>query len=339
MYSSSAGFIPSLVIAGIVLILSWWKLSHSGHYGESGRLGILHTIGVGAASFAVAFSVLNLALQPHAVSLKLVSQEVASGVLALRVISVTAAITFGRLMLAGMREEKFVIGTSSLSGDYSEDKKLLEVEKKRRANWPVEVIVTDATVLLLVLCLLWALQILGRHSLSIDLLNWSFAFSSDDLFMAASYRAERKVLPPRFDKTLIWIWRITTLALFCRVVFQQFAAWLASWLIVLIMFYAFWPWLHYLANNFVLWIFSIFAGLGKMFEGEGAEEVPAGELPGRRNQADSQSVNPTTAAPFRLYREVKQVLTNRPSSRELDADQKDAIPKDPPDVNQTQGGQ
>jgi hypothetical protein len=118
MYSSMAGIIPSLIVAGLVLILSWIALSHSAHYRSSGRLGSSYAIGAGAASFAVAFSVLNLAVQWHAINASLVAQELAKGVLVLRVISVTAAVTFVRLMLVGMQEEKFIIPASSLSGDY-----------------------------------------------------------------------------------------------------------------------------------------------------------------------------------------------------------------------------
>jgi hypothetical protein len=295
MYSSMAGIIPSLIVAGLVLILSWIALSHSAHYRSSGRLGSSYAIGAGAASFAVAFSVLNLAVQWHAINANLAAQELAKGVLVLRVISVTAAVTFVRLMLVGMKEEKFVISASSLSGDYREkDHKLFEEERNRQAKWPVERAAGQATALLLVLCLLWALQIIGRNSLSIDFLNWSFAFSSDDFFMAASYRAERGVLPPRFDATLIWIWRITTLTLFCLVAFQQFAWWLASLIIVLTIFFLILPRLNYIGNQILLRISSWATGLEKSL---GMEEVFAEESAGRPNQEDPQSANPATASP------------------------------------------
>jgi hypothetical protein len=113
-----------------------------------------------------------------------VAQELANGFLALRVISVTAAVTFVRLMLAARKEEKFIIDSALITGDPEKDSKLYDKEKERQANWPVGRIASQATILLLVLCLLLALQALGRNSLAIALLNWSLAFSSDDFFMA-----------------------------------------------------------------------------------------------------------------------------------------------------------
>jgi hypothetical protein len=271
MYSSTAGLILSLIIAGLVLISSWVILFNYASNENSGRLGPSYAIGAGAASFAVVFSVSNLALQPHAINASQVTKELASGFLALRVISVIAAATFARLMLAAREEEKFVIDMSLITGDREKDSKLLDEEKKRQANWPVGQIASQATVLLLVLCLLLALQALRRDSLAIALLNWSFAFSSDDFFMAASYRVERGVLPPLFDKTLIWIWRITTLVLFCWVAFQQFRWW-AIMIIVPVVFFLFLPKLASLLKE-------MFVSLGSMVAPMHCGELPDDDEP------------------------------------------------------------
>ena len=264
-YSSTAGLILSLIIAAIVLISSSVILFNYASDENSGRLGPSYAIGAGAASFAVAFSVSNLALQPHAINAGLVAQELANGYLALRVISVIAAATFARLMLAAREEKKFIL--PDVTGDPEKDSKLLDEEKKRQANWPVGQIASHATVLLLVLCLLLALQALRRDSLAIALLNWSFAFSSDDFFMAASYRVERGALPPLFDKTLIWIWRITTLVLFCWVAIQQFRWW-AIMIIVPVVFFLF---LHKLVSL----LKEMYVSVGSMVAG-----MHCGELPG-----------------------------------------------------------
>jgi hypothetical protein len=266
MYSSTAGVIPSLIIAGLVLILSWIMPSRLSLW--KGRLGASYAIGAGAASFAVAFTVLNLAVQWQVVSVSLVGKEVANGALALRVISVTAAIMFVRIIREGMNEPEFTVSVTEYE-DWPEDwpdfvytsspedasldsSELFAGEELRRADWPVERRASQATALLLVLCLLWALQVLGRDSVSIALLNWSFAFSSDDFFMAASYRAEREVLPPRFDARLIWVWRITTLTLFCFVAFQQFAWWQASLIIVPTAYFLLLPKLTEIGNKMSL---------------------------------------------------------------------------------------
>src|SRR5215831_17494466 len=224
MYSSTAGLLPSLVLAGLALLASLIL--------RSGRLSAFHAIGAGAASFAVSFSILNLAVQAPALTRGLLSQELENGVLVLRVISVTAALAFLRLMIAAAREEGF-----SLAGDpYGEDDHILYKEQYRRSQWPSEQIASQATVLLLVLCLLWALPLLGRTSLLIALLNWAFAFTADDFFMAASYRVEREVKPPKFDAVLIWSWRTLTLVLFGLVMFQQFSRWVAFLILILVVF-------------------------------------------------------------------------------------------------------
>jgi hypothetical protein len=62
MYSSTAAIILSLIIAALVLIISLIILFNYASNIKSGRLGPSYAIGAGAASFAVAFSVLNLAL-------------------------------------------------------------------------------------------------------------------------------------------------------------------------------------------------------------------------------------------------------------------------------------
>ncbi len=280
MYSSTAGSIPSLIIAGLVLIFSWIVLSNSAHYRESGVSGGSHAIGAGAASFAAAFSVINLALQWHVFSRNLVGQEIAHGVLALRVVSVTGALAFGFLMLVAMREPKFVVPMDLLSGDWDVDSKLFEEYRKRVGKWPVVAAVSQATVLSLILCLLWALQMLGRDSLAIALLNWSFAFISDVFFMAASYRAEKGVLPSRVDATLIRAWGVTTFALFCFVAFQQFAVWQACLIITLVTFFLLWSTLDRIRNRVLLRALSWLKGFGK---GLGLE----GEITGP-DQEDSQ---------------------------------------------------
>jgi hypothetical protein len=266
MYSSMAGIIPSLAIAGLVLILSWTVISHSTHYSAAGPLGASHAVGAGAVSFAAAFSVLNLALQWNVVSQALVGQEIGDGMLALRVISVTAAIAFERLMLVVMKEPKFVVQSNRISGDWKVDRNLLEEYKKQVGKWPVQAAVSQGTVLLVVLCLLWALQVLRRDSLSIALLNWSFAFVSGAFFMAASYRAERGVLPTRFHATLIWAFGTTTFALYCSVALQQFEVWQACLIIGPASFFLLWSGLDRLRNRVMLRILSALAGFGKAFE-------------------------------------------------------------------------
>ncbi len=253
MYSSTAGIIPSLVIAGTVLILSWIVLSRSTHYSETGPLGVTYALGVATASFAAAFSVLNLAVQGHVVSQGLIGKEIGNGILALRVISITAAIAFGLLMrFATTRVPKFVIDANQISGDWKVDRKLFEEYEQQIGKWPVATAASQGTVLLLVLVLLWVLQMEGRYSLSIALLNWSFALVSDVFFMAASYRADRRVLPTLFHATLLWAFGVTTVALFCSVAFQQFPAWRACLMITLVTFFLLWSRLYRLANIVML---------------------------------------------------------------------------------------
>ena len=76
MYSSTTGIIPSLIIAGLVLVFSWRMIAHSNKSNETGSLGGSHALGASAASFAAAFSVLNLALQWQVVDPKFIGQEV-----------------------------------------------------------------------------------------------------------------------------------------------------------------------------------------------------------------------------------------------------------------------
>jgi hypothetical protein len=72
--------------------------------------------------------------------------------------------------------------------------------------------------------------------LSIALLNWAFAFTIDDFFMAASYRLERKVQPPGFDAGLMRIWSTITFTLACIVLFQQSAWWQACIILASVVF-------------------------------------------------------------------------------------------------------
>jgi hypothetical protein len=216
MYSSTTGIVPSLVIAGLALLASLLL--------RLGRLSAFHAVGAGAAALTASFSLLNLAVQPSAVTIALLSKELEDGTLALRVISITAASAFVRLMIAGAKEESFFL----IGDPYGDDVNTVEKEEYRRRQWPPEQILNQASVLLLILCLLWALPLLSRASLLIALLNWAYAFTVDDFFMAASYRVEREVRPPKIDGVMIWIWRTLTLVLFGLVMFQQFSWWLAS---------------------------------------------------------------------------------------------------------------
>jgi hypothetical protein len=226
MYSSTAGLYPSLILAGLAFLASLIPLH------RSARLSTFHAIGAGAASFAAIFSVLNLLVQLDALTRTLLVSDLASGRLALRVISITAAVAFLRLTVAGAKEADF-----SIAGDYY-GIDVYNVEKQwQKETSPPEQLVGQATVLSLVLCTLWTLTLLNRISLLIAVLNWAFAFTADDFYMAASYRLERKVQPPAFDAVLIWIWRTLTVVLFGLVMFQQFTWWLAGLAIALVVFF------------------------------------------------------------------------------------------------------
>jgi hypothetical protein len=226
---------------------------------------------VGAAAFAAVFAVLNLALQWDVVSRKLVGQEISNGVLALRVISVTAAIAFGLLLRAVMRAPKFVVDSTRLSGDWNEDRNLLKEYRTQAGRWPVQAAVSQGLVLLLVLCLLWTLQVLHRDSLSVALLNWCFAFVVDAFFMAASYRAERGAQPTPFHTAVILVFGTTTVVLFGTVTFQQFAVWQACLMIALTTFFLLWASLYHLANVVMLRILSALTGFGKALEVDGGD--------------------------------------------------------------------
>lgn len=262
MYSPTTAVTPSLIIAGAIFILSWLALSQSARYRDSGPLGATHAVGAAAAAFAVTFAVLNLALQWHVVNRNLVSQEITNGVLALRVISVTGAIAFGLLIPVAMREPKFVVRSTQVAGDWEIDRQLLKAHEQKVGKWPVQESVSQGTVLLLVLCLLWVLQVLRRDSLAIALLNWSFALVCDVFFMAASYRAERRVRPTLFHAMLLWAFGTTTFIMFCTVAFQQFAWWLACLIIASATYFLLWPGFYHFANWTMLRTSSVLRGWG-----------------------------------------------------------------------------
>lgn len=251
MYSSTAGWIPSLVIAVVVLVPSWKVLADIRHDSELGEVFGPHALGLGAAAFCAVFAVLNLLVQPNVITGPLLHAEVENGALALRVVSVTAAPTFVVLLLAALKTPKFVV---DFSGQRPEDDRVRLREYERQLKrWPVGTALSQATVLLLLLCALWDLQIRRQDSVTIALLSWSFLLTVDVFFMAASYRAERGVLPTTFHGMLLLIVGTVTFGLFCSVVFQRFATWLAVVMVLLVVFFLILPGIARFANRGLIW--------------------------------------------------------------------------------------
>jgi hypothetical protein len=216
MFSYAVGVVPSAII-GLVTgaICVPWTLRQN-------RLHPSFTVGIAAAAFSVAYSILNLLLQIEHVSVGHLRVEIADGRLALRVTSVVVGVSFCLVLRRLAKEEP--VPESSGGADPDLDYRIYLAER-RRGPWPMESAAAQGVLFMLVLVGLWAFVITSRSSTVTALMNWSFAFIVDDFAMATNYVAYRRVPPPRLDALKIALGSSFTFALFLVALFQEFASW------------------------------------------------------------------------------------------------------------------
>jgi hypothetical protein len=207
-YSVTAGLVPAVVAAGISLVVVAWLA------GRRGVLSSYHAVGLAAAVFSAAFAVLNVVLQLSVVNRDFLIAEIASGRLALRVTSVVVVVAFAQLLIAMSEDE-------GLPDPHHYDlHRELDQWFERTKGWSLATATSQATVLMFALATSWSLTITGKASILVALLNWSFAFISDDFFLAVNYRRKLGVPPPAFDRWRIKAgrWLVTVLLIVTTVV-------------------------------------------------------------------------------------------------------------------------
>jgi hypothetical protein len=234
MYSYGIGVHASAiagVIAGVVAIP--WTL-------KANRLHLSFAVGIAAAVFSIAYSILNPLYQLEHVSVSLLRQEIASGHLALRVTSVVIGISFCILFKRVASEPPASSWTSGTDPD--EDYRLYLAEAQR-GPWPLDRVAAQGSLFMVVLVGLWAFVITSRSSTITSLVNWSFAFIVDDFAISANYVFYRRVPPAKLDARKIIVGSLATFVLFIVALFQEFGPW-AGWtvlvfslLVVIVAFY------------------------------------------------------------------------------------------------------
>ncbi|WP_418001572.1 hypothetical protein ACNO8X_14650 [Mycobacterium sp. PDNC021] len=103
--------------------------------------------------------------------------------------------------------------------------------EERHKGWPLTSVAEHANVFAIALAMIWSFTLNGKTTLVIALLNWIFAFISDDFLIAASYRRKLGVTPPSFDAWRINLGSLGLVVLMVVASTMEYPRW-ATWAMV-----------------------------------------------------------------------------------------------------------
>jgi hypothetical protein len=183
------------------------------------RISMLLGVPGGAAVFSLAFAILNPLLQTPRLSSAWLRDQITTGRLTLRAVSVYYGVLFLAFTIhqarSGERPFRF-------TGDYYGVDADAYEQYIERPGWRPATLVRWGSVYMLATAVLWIYAAEAASSTVIALLNWLTAFAVAQFAVVARYRVRDGIMPTWWEQTTVIGLTAMTGALFVISAFQQF---------------------------------------------------------------------------------------------------------------------